>query len=320
MEKEDYTIPVILQKLAHVLGTKLKNRRLEIPSGFGSGYCTGFVFNTHIRMLISNYELNDDVVLENPERNEGRKVIFFKFQNIFPKAESLSTGKHPGEIPSVLIATSRINTDEIISIHSNTSTINIEIEADYLGQLLSTSDQSPVLQSLLQNNQPYLFEQIIYPSLQKVVDEIISEFVGETFELFFMRIKAEEMICRLLMELEKRDEKRIYALNSHDIEILYKIRDHVLQNLDIPPVIGKLAAEAGMSPTKLKRLFKQIFGDSIFSYYQEFRMKEAALLLKGKKYSVSEVGYKLGFTNLSHFSKIFKEHMGMNPKQYAMIQ
>ncbi|KFF17820.1 helix-turn-helix domain-containing protein [Chryseobacterium sp. JM1] len=319
MEKEDQTIPVILQKLAHVLGTKLKNRRLEIPSGFGSGYCTGFVFNTNVRMLISNYKLNDDLVLENPERNAGRKVIFFKFQNIFPKAESWSAEKHPGEMPSVLIATSRINTDEIISIHSNTSTINIEVEADYLGQLFSASDHSPVLQSLLQNNQPYLFEQIIYPSLQKVVDEIISESVGETFELFFMRIKAEEMICRLLMELEKRDEKRLYALNSHDIEILYKIRDQILQNLDIPPVIGKLAAEAGMSPTKLKRLFKQIFGDSIFSYYQGFRMKEAAVLLKEKKYSVSEVGYKLGFTNLSHFSKIFKEHVGMNPKQYSMM-
>ncbi|SFN78740.1 AraC-type DNA-binding protein [Chryseobacterium oleae] len=320
MENKDQTIPVILQKLAHVLGTKLKNRRLEIPSGLGSGYCTGFVFNTHIRMLISNYELNDDVVLENPERDAARKVIFFKFQNIFPKAESWSVEKHPGGMPSVLIATSRINTDEIISIHSNTSTINIEVEADYLSQLLSTPHQSPVLQSLLQNTQPYLFEQLIYPSLQKVVDEIISESVGETFELFFMRIKAEEMICRLLMELEKRNEKRIYALNSHDIEILYKIRDQVLQNLDIPPVIGKLSAEAGMSPTKLKRLFKQIFGDSIFSYYQGFRMKEAIVLLKEKKYSVSEVGYKLGFTNLSHFSKIFKEHMGMNPKQYAMMQ
>lgn len=319
MEKEDQTIPVILQKLAHVLGTKLKDRRLEIPSGFGSGYCTGFVFNKNVRMLISNYELNDDVVLENPEQNAGRKVIFFKFQNILPKAESWSAGKYLREMPSVLIATSRINTDEIISIHSNTSTINIEVEADYLSQLLSTSHQSPVLQSLLQNTQPYLFEQLIYPSLQKVVDEIISASVGETFELFFMRIKAEEMICRLLMELEKRDEKRLYALNSHDIEILYKIRDQILQNLDIPPVIGELAADAGMSPTKLKRLFKQIFGDSIFRYYQEFRMKEAALLLQEKKYSVSEVGYKLGFTNLSHFSKIFKEHLGMNPKQYAMI-
>jgi AraC-like DNA-binding protein len=83
------------------------------------------------------------------------------------------------------------------------------------------------------------------------------------------------------------------------------------------PVIKELAVCANMSPSKLKRLFKQIFGDSIFSYYQVFRMKEATRLLKEEKLSVSDVGYQLGFTNLSHFSSVFKEHIGMKPKQYS---
>jgi len=79
-----------------------------------------------------------------------------------------------------------------------------------------------------------------------------------------------------------------------------------------------LALLANMSPSKLKRLFKQIFGNSIFSYYQEFRMKEATRLLKEEKLSVSDVGYRLGFTNLSHFSRVFQEHIGMKPKQYSL--
>lgn len=311
------TIPDVLKKLASLLGTEIKQRRLEIPSQFGKGYCTGFIFNDHVRMLISNYELNEDIIIENPHRNTTKKMLFFKFQNIFP--DTLSGKNMTREVPSVLIATSRINTDDVISIHSNKSTINIEVDADYLKGLFFLSDQSPVLQSLLQNSQPYLFEQMIYPSLQETVEEIVSQPADEIFELFFMRIKAEELICRLLMELEKRDERRLYALNSHDIQTIYKVKDQILQHLDVPPVIGELAAEAGMSPTKLKRLFRQIFGDSIFSYYQGFRMKEAALLLQAKKYSVSEVGYRLGFTNLSHFSKLFKEHMGTKPKQYAMM-
>jgi len=72
-----------------------------------------------------------------------------------------------------------------------------------------------------------------------------------------------------------------------------------------------------MSPSKLKRLFKQIFGNSIFSYYQEFRIQEAARLLKEEKLSVSDAGYRMGFTNLSHFSRVFEEHLGMKPKQYS---
>ncbi|MDR2690865.1 MAG: AraC family transcriptional regulator [Dysgonamonadaceae bacterium] len=268
-------------------------------------------------MTISDYELNEDLVVENPDVNTLGRMIFFKFQNIFPKSEMASKERHLMEIPSVLIATSRVNTDDVISIHTNTATINIEVDAGYLDGLFELPKKSPVLQSILQNTQPLLFEQMIYPSLQKIVDEIITEQVDEIFEMFFRRIKAEELICKLLMELEKRDEKHLYALNNRDIQAIYKVKEQMLEHLEIPPIIKELAACANMSPSKLKRLFKQIFGNSIFSYYQEFRMKEAARLLKEKKLSVSDVGYQLGFTNLSHFSRVFTIHIGMKPKQYS---
>lgn len=313
------TVPNILIRLAHLLGTEVRNRRVEIPEKFGKGYCAGFVFNEHIRMLISNYELKEDLVVANPDINIPGRMIFFKFQNIFAKTETLSTGKYLMEMPSVLIATSRVNTDEVISIHTNTATINIEMDANYLNGLFNLSEKSPVLQSLLRNTQPLLFEQIIYPSLQKIVDEIVTEQDNETFELFFLRIKAEELVCRLLMELEKRDEKHLYALNIHDIQTIYKVKEQMLEHLETPPVIKELAVYANMSPSKLKRLFRQIFGNSIFSYYQQCRMKEAARLLKEEKLSVSDVGYQIGFTNLSHFSRVFKEHIGMKPKQYSRV-
>jgi len=313
------TVPNILLSFAGLLGTEVKGNRVEIPEKFGKGYCAGFVFNEHIRMLVSNYELNEDLAVSNPDLNPARKMIFFKFQNIFPKAEIVSTGRHLTETPSVLIATSRINTDEVISIHTNTATVNIEIDADYLNGLFEVSEKSPVLQSLLRNTQPLLFEQIVYPTFQKVVDEIVAEPVGKTFELFFLRVKAEELICRLLMELEKRDEKSLYPLNSRDIQSIYKVKEQMLAHLENPPVIRELAVSAGMSPTKLKRLFSQIFGNSIFSYYQEFRIKEAARLLKEEKLSVSDAGYRLGFTNLSHFSRVFEQHVGFKPKRYSTM-
>jgi len=311
--------PNILKRLADLLGTEIKNGRLDIPEKFGRGYCVRFVLNEHIRMLISNYELKEDILVENPEINTTGRIIVFKFQHIFPKTEALSTEENLKQLPSVLIATSRVNTDTVIPIHSNTSTINIEVNADYLNGLFTLPEKSPVLQGLLENTQPLLFEQLVYPSLQKIVAEILEEKIDDTFKLFFLRIKAEELICRLLMELEKRDEKYLVSLNIHDIQTIYKIKDLVLQNLGVPPIIKELADYANMSPSKLKRLFKQIFGNSIFSYYQDFRIKEAARLLRDEKLSVSEAGYELGFTNLSHFSRVFKEHMGIKPKQYSKL-
>ncbi|HFK5503428.1 TPA: helix-turn-helix transcriptional regulator [Elizabethkingia anophelis] len=304
----DITVPKIIELFANLLGTEIENRKLEIPDRFGKGYCRGFVFNEHIRMIISNYELYEDLTIENPDIDTAGKMIFFKFRNVFSQSG----------IPSVMIGTSRLNTDDVISIHSNTATINIEIDAHYLNSLFYSYEKSPILKGLLQNAQPYLFEQVLYSSLQEIVNDIISENTEEIFELFFLRVKAEELICRLLMDLGKRDEKQIYALNFHDIEAIYRIKALIIEDLGVPPVISELSVIAGMSPTKLKRLFSQIFGNSIFSYYQDLRMKEAAALLKEKKYLVSEVGYKLGFTNLGHFSRIFKQHIGMSPKKYAM--
>ncbi len=321
MKKDELqTVPNILLRFAHLLGAEVKNNRLEIPEKFGTGYCAGFLFNEHIRMLISNYELNEDLMVNNPDIDTVRRMIFFKFQNIFPRAKPLSTGRHLMETPSVLIATSRINTDEVISIHTNTATINIEVDANYLKGLFDLPEKSPVLQSLLQNRQPLLFEQIIYTSLHKIVDEMITEPAGQTFEMFFLRVKAEELICRLLMELEKRDEKYLYPLNSRDIQTIYTVKEQMLEHLETPPVIKELAGSAGMSPTKLKRLFSQIFGSSIFSYYQGFRVKEASRLLREEKLSVSEAGYRLGFINLSHFSRVFAAHTGMKPKQYSRFE
>ncbi|RKR82071.1 AraC-like DNA-binding protein [Mucilaginibacter gracilis] len=310
---QEQHIPKVLVKFAQLLGTTLETNRLEIPEAFGSGYCVGYVFNEHIRMLISDYELKEDLMVKRPPELASGKLLFFKFQNIFPKG----TGKQLTQTPSVLIATSRISTDDVFAIHSNTETINIEVDACYLDGLLPSAERSPVLHNLLQGTAPLFFEQIIYPALLNVVEEIVTPAVSDMFLLFFLRVKAEELICRLLMEIDQRPEKQIYPLNDRDIKVIYQIRDQLLINLQTPPLIAGLAIQAAMSPTKLKRLFRQIFGDSIFNYYQQFRMKEAARLLTTEKLSVAVVGYRLGFTNLSHFSRVFEAHMGMKPKQYS---
>lgn len=304
------TTPPVFLRLARLWGTKVKNGRIDIPALYGNGYCAGCVFNENIRMLILNYELNEETTIENPEINTPGKTILFKFQNIH-------SNHLLKQSPSVLIATSRFNTDEVISIQENTASVNIEVNSQYLEELFTLSRKSPVLQSLSQNTQPLLFEQMISSGIQKILDEIISEAIDDNFKWVFRKIKAEELICTLLMKLEERQEKQLYPLKGKDVQSIYAIRARMLTNLDEPPVIQDLATEANMSASKLRTLFRQIFGDSIFGHYQKYRMKEAARLLKEEHLTVSEVGYKLGFSNLSHFTRVFEAHIGMKPKKFS---
>ena len=80
--------------------------------------------------------------------------------------------------------------------------------------------------------------------------------------------------------------------------------------------ISFLAKNAGMNERKMQKCFKQIFGESIYQYALTIKMKEAQKLLETKKYSVSEVGYNVGYSNLSHFTEKFKKHFGTNPKAF----
>ena len=212
-----------------------------------------------------------------------------------------------------------IDYDLIYPGKSKQQSINIGVEIKYLKKILDTNSENQLLQFITKNQQFFLFEELISPPVQKVANEIINEEIPTDLQGFYFRVKAEELICRLFVELLKRKNTNISSLNKNDIQTIYAIRDKVISDLSIPPSIADLATQACMSESKLRSLFKQIFGNSIFSYFQNLRMKEAARLLKAGKLSVSEVGYQLGFTNLSHFSRVFEEHIGVKPKKYSLM-
>jgi len=177
-----------------------------------------------------------------------------------------------------------------------------------------------IFRNIITSEQSILFEELLSPKIQQVAIEIIQTDVPDSLTDFFFKIKAEELICLTLKELFKRENPTTHALNQIDVQKIYKVRDLILNNIAVAPVIKHLASEVGMSESKFKRLFKQIFGDSLFSYYQKFRMKEASRLLKENKMTVSEVGFKMGFSNLSHFAKAFEQHIGIKPKSFQKLK
>ena len=133
----------------------------------------------------------------------------------------------------------------------------------------------------------------------------------------YYKIKIHELIYLLFDKLLDRGDEAQSPVNKADIDKLSAIRTTILADLSQPPELKALAKMAGMSETKMKQLFKQTFGDTIYNYYQNERIREAGFLLKHAGYSVSETGYHLGFSNLSHFSRLFEKHYGITPKKYA---
>lgn len=80
------------------------------------------------------------------------------------------------------------------------------------------------------------------------------------------------------------------------------------------PGVENLAKQANMSASKLKVLFKKVYGNSVFKYYQEKQMILALELLKNRT-TIKEVSQTLGYDNPSNFTLAFKKHHQFLPSE-----
>lgn len=88
--------------------------------------------------------------------------------------------------------------------------------------------------------------------------------------------------------------------------------------LNQPPALDELARRFHLSESKLKAGFHQAFGTTAFGYLRRLRMQEARRLLETSASSILEASHLVGISNPSHFAALFKEHFGVNPKQFQM--
>lgn len=83
-------------------------------------------------------------------------------------------------------------------------------------------------------------------------------------------------------------------------------------NQDLPNM-EELAKLAGMSRTKFKNTFKQVFGSPPFKYHQRIKMEYAQEVLQRRKMTVSEISYELGYSHPSKFTLAYKKHFNALP-------
>ena len=79
----------------------------------------------------------------------------------------------------------------------------------------------------------------------------------------------------------------------------------------------KFCAEIGMSKASLYRKINSLTNQSINEFVRNIRLKKAAKILRsGKQFHIAELGYRVGFSEPSYFTKKFRELFGMTPKAY----
>ncbi|OMF37743.1 hypothetical protein BK133_04185 [Paenibacillus sp. FSL H8-0548] len=99
-------------------------------------------------------------------------------------------------------------------------------------------------------------------------------------------------------------------------EIIGRIKLYVDSHYAEDLSLQSVADAFGLDKYQLSRLYKQQFGINYWQYVTQIRMDKAAELLAGTKLKNSAIAEMTGFVDESHFSKTFKKHNGLSPKEY----
>jgi transcriptional regulator GlxA family with amidase domain len=107
-------------------------------------------------------------------------------------------------------------------------------------------------------------------------------------------------------ELSRTSDPRIRA-----------VQNMISERLAEPLTIQSLAKAVYLSPTQFKKLFKENIGMSVLKYITEQRMEKAKALLTHTDLPVQLIAERVGYSDLSAFSRRFSTNYGMSPRAFA---
>ncbi len=281
-------------------------------------YQKTFIFLPELAVFIASYVVKKTFTRPTTPPKYIKNSIRFFFHNIFDYDER-GNGSRSHKIsekpPYVRIFPSSLSHTSRFKKNARVKVVSVFISADYLKGFLK--DDAVKFPFLFGNDNNFLIEEMMTDDLLRTVNDIVGIEEPGTLKSYHYKLKTMELLFYLFQALSKRENAVHQKLSQSDIKSIYKVRDKLAATLHQPIRIAELKRAAGMNELKLRRLFTQVFGRGIYDYYQHLRMKEAARLLREEKRSVSEVGYQMGFENLSHFSRVFEKHIGKKPKKYS---
>lgn len=96
-------------------------------------------------------------------------------------------------------------------------------------------------------------------------------------------------------------------------ELKEMIQDHIDTNLSLK----ELSKDLDINPSYLSREFSKHFDNLSFGeYIRKQRIDRAIQLMENPTYTLTEISYLTGFSDQSHFTRIFRKHTGQNPSAY----
>jgi AraC-like DNA-binding protein len=181
-------------------------------------------------------------------------------------------------------------------------------DADYISFL---SDEN--------KDRKYYKDAPISPSMAIVINQLLNYNLHPTVKPLYFKAKTLELLSLYFNRpSDVNIEQCPFLVDEDNVAKIRRAKEIILKRMAEPPSLQQLADEVQLPINRLKEGFKQIYGDTVFSFLFDHKMELARQLLATGSHNVNEVGLKVGYSTASHFISAFKKKYGTTPKKYVM--
>jgi AraC-like DNA-binding protein len=309
----------LLRDAAQKLGTELRGDTLYLSPEQGEGYLHATRLPNGLSILITENCFNFDMYLHRKKNDECFYIL--SFDEVFIKHQLIEIinghreKRYPPIFAGVYLNTTFFDRVSISSKGNGVRSVKCIFDSKWMSKYLGIKKDNDVLKKYLAlrvrnlNFEPLdaeyriLLEDIFKTDPQNPLFSTITENrIMLLIERFFTQV------------YQKSKQLRALQIRQEDIYRMMEIESDLMQDyFRNAPTVEALADKHEIGVSKLKRQFKQIYGKPVFEYFQKNRMLRAKDMLISGEYTVKEVGYKLGYQNLSNFANAFKKEYGVLP-------
>lgn len=206
-----------------------------------------------------------------------------------------------------------------LTLHQLSWVFSILLPISNFHGLFSTEASYITFLSEENKDRKYYKDGQITPSMAIVLNQLTNFNLHPTIKPLYFKAKAYEILSLYFNRPADADiEQCPFLADEDNVSKIKKAKQIIIARMAEPPTLQELADEINLPLNRLKLGFKQIYGDSVFSFLLDYKMEVARQLLATGTHNVNEVGLKVGYSGASHFISAFKKKFGTTPKKFLM--
>lgn len=199
------------------------------------------------------------------------------------------------------------------SIRQYTGSIQSVSYVTILFSMDTANSSADLYASLL--NRVFPYSKKIYNLMKTIVEEG-TEPLPYMDSLLYCQLT--ELIIRLLQgEYAIPANPASVARQNYQDELFELVIRYVESKLYEPITIADICQQFSMSRSSLQLLFKNAVNQSPKKYITDMKLEKSCQMLREKKYTVSEIALKLGYSSIHYFSNAFSQKYHISPSEYA---